>query len=94
VGRISELLETEFTEQSIFQLIDQYYSEIAQAVYTDFMKWPTNREFALERNRLKTWTRKGRQYLGDAIQAIGELDQGYSTGNHRQGRQHLVTDLI
>lgn len=62
-ARLSELLAGEFTEAKLFPKIDRYYAEITGAAHLDVNKWPTNAQFDQERDRLKDWIRRRRQFL-------------------------------
>jgi spore coat protein H len=61
--KLLQLLETEFTEEKLFQEIDTYYEEITPLAHMDTRKWPTDEEFERERDRLKDWIRRRRHFL-------------------------------
>lgn len=69
LARLTELLNTEFTEAKLFARIDAYYNDIRALVYQDTKKWPTNAQFEQERNRLKDWIRRRRDFLFTEIGA-------------------------
>lgn len=62
-GRLTDLLNNEFTEAKLFARIDAYYNDIRALVQQDAKKWPTNEQFEQERDRLKDWIRRRRAFL-------------------------------
>jgi spore coat protein H len=68
-AKVADLLETEFVEEKLFDQIDTYYAEITELVHQDTRKWPTNAEFDHERDRLKDWIRRRRQFLFKELSA-------------------------
>jgi spore coat protein H len=68
-AKVADLLETEFVEEKLFPQIDTYYAEITELVHQDTRKWPSNAEFDHERDRLKDWIRRRRQFLFKELSA-------------------------
>ncbi|HHJ06426.1 MAG TPA: hypothetical protein ENK24_02890, partial [Anaerolineae bacterium] len=62
-NKLLHLLETEFTEARLFPRIDAYYAQITPLAHADARKWPTNAEFDAEKDRLKDWIRRRREFL-------------------------------
>lgn len=62
-AHLTQLLTDEFTEDKLFPKIDKYYAEISDVAHQDTTKWPTNPQFDQERDRLKDWIRRRRQFL-------------------------------
>ncbi len=61
--RLADMLGAEFTEEKQFAKIDAYYALITPLAHMDSRKWPTNKEFDQERDRLKNWIRQRRKFL-------------------------------
>jgi spore coat protein H len=62
-AKVADLLQTEFVEDKLFSQIDVYYAEVTELAHQDTRKWPSNAEFDHERDRLKDWIRRRRQFL-------------------------------
>jgi subtilase family serine protease len=61
--KLLALLETEFTQTSLYNKIDALYAQIASLAHQDSGKWPTDIQFEQERDRLKDWIRRRREFL-------------------------------
>ncbi len=68
-NKLLHLLETEFTEAKLFPKIDAWYAQITPLAHADARKWPTNQEFDAEKDRLKDWIRRRRDFLYREINA-------------------------
>ena len=61
--KLADLLANEYTEDKLFEKIDTFYAEIAALAHADTRKWPSNKAFDHERDRLKDWIRRRRRFL-------------------------------